>query len=145
MRYINAFNTLVRPQGYIAIQSVWWETPQGTFKRRVFVKKSRMCECVFTAENSHFEYIYSIFEHCKPLAQFINDSVCTLVLFLNILYCICTACLVANKGPVKLGLCLPGGCFAVPLHNCTGLPCQLSKAPWARHEASQHENKGHNH
>lgn len=64
-------------------------------------------------------------------------------LFPGALYCICTACLVANKGPVKLCLCLPRGCFAVPVHNCTGLPCQLSKAPWARHEASQQENKGH--
>lgn len=55
-------------------------------------------------------------------------------------------CLVADKGPVKLcvfaGLEWGGG-SAVPVHNSTGLTCQLW-APLARHKASQQENKGHN-
>lgn len=53
-----------------------------------------------------------------------------------------TVCPVTNKCPVKLCLGLPGGarggfCFAVPVHNCTGLPCQLSKllGPDTRHHS----------
>lgn len=62
--------------------------------------------------------------------------------------CICTQCLVANKGPVKLRVfagevVVGGGGFAVPVHNCAGLTCQLW-APWAWHKAPQQENKGHN-
>lgn len=60
----------------------------------------------------------------KGLSQRFTE---TLSLFLPNAF---TLCLVTNKGPVKLCLSLPGGrrcCFAVPVHNCTGLPCQLSK------------------
>lgn len=118
-------------------------TPRGAFKPWVVICRRHACST--EKAGVHMLNKFTLFvKAANPLTQCVNDCGCSLALFLSILHCICASRLVANKGPVKLCLCLPGGCFAVPVHNCTGLPCQLSRAPWARHEASQRENKGHN-
>lgn len=102
----------------IHIQSNNAETnDKGYILRYIFYKR----------ENSYYK-VWNIYNICKT-QQRIQVDIGPHIEFKAILGLFCKIspeCLLANKGLVILRLCLPGGYFAVPVHNCTGLSCQLT-------------------